>query len=233
LTVTKSDREALGETIVAAVQVGVGIANPLAGAAMTVLTPGVRAVMQRLNQQRTARVQKLLLLAAKLASTAEEEVQARLDAIPDGGKLLVETLLVAQDEGSPEKFLVLAMALGRASGEANAYSVTADRLIVAAIADLGGEHLEVLGGFVQGRFEQISEISSGDPVVDADTLIAGLERHGLLRRDVRTESAQVSLRGMVWSPTALGVALVERLAEASSLVAENRDELETETEPPG
>lgn len=223
---------------VAAVGGAIGLALGPPGAivgavAAVALDDGTRRCLLRLGERVAARPIHVIQLAARRVGITPEELGERLIAVPNGEDLFLKTIRAATDVALEEKLIALSQSLAAAA--AGSSRIDFESQLVGVIADLDEAHFVLLTTFLSSA----NDLGLGDGVTEAfnapvrslnltqfkmclpadmfalvEPLLAGLERHGLVRG--LTGSGMLG-GGMSsaeqWEITAFGGAVVQRMRE--------------------
>ncbi len=159
-----------------------GVLSPRRDAAPTAASPVAKRLLIRAqkgySKRRFQRLQALLDLAARFAGVPIDDLVKQLESSAARERLLIDTLLAAQDEGDTTKLLLFAESLA-ITAASSGRDLLRERLIVAALADLDREHLDVLASYADAGAEPRE--SRGDDIEEfRDALVGALQHHGFV-----------------------------------------------------
>jgi hypothetical protein len=166
--------------------------------------------------------------AARLAGISIQELDERLAQVPGGEDLLYRTLRAAMQTGTEAKLVAYSRSLAAAVRDPTELSITFESQLVNALQDLDAGHFHVLRCFTLthqrlglGDGESAPEsldslqLRTALPALEGvlPSLTAGLERHGLLDRVVKSLSALggPTDAAVSWVITAFGKNVLARM----------------------
>jgi hypothetical protein len=203
--------------------------NPVAGVvaagASPVVTAQVKAGIKWLSARCHNRVEYVLAWAARLASLDPKELVARCEQDPAAEQLLLRVVEASTNTVVPEKLVAFALAL--VSGTSSTSDISWETTFVRVLDDVDQPHLSLLDRFTLPanrtglgdgpEFDrvpdglsptQVAIVGAGLP--NLPSLVAGLQRNGLITLDARGDGA--------WTITEFGHAMLDRLRRVGEML---------------
>lgn len=226
----------------AAVGTGVLLHGPSGGAAGALATPAVEqalaSTLMAISDRRERRVKRLLVMTAKAADVAPEDLVGRLSEDPIREDLLVRTLKAAQDSALNEKLVALAISLAVGARTESAGELVWETSFVQTLSDLDASHLDLLRAFPRNLDEpgsvsfreqfgelNLIQLRTNLPALSnlIDPTLATLERHGLVRpRSATAAGTYASLsQAATWQLTPFGSAFIDRMTLVGQFLTGN------------